>query len=75
MLMRISSEEAMELVASGEHSSWRKVEMIRMQTRISKVLDNILIDYEEQYVGKQNGSRKKTKLAYQEAKKSSGKKK
>ena len=75
MLMRISSEEAMELVASGEHSSWRKVEMIRMQTRISKVLDNILIDYEEQYVGKQNSTRKKTKLAYQEAKNSSGKKK
>jgi len=58
MLMRISSEEAMELVASGEHSSWRKIEMIRMQTRISKVLDEILIDYEDEYISHQNVARK-----------------
>ena len=40
----------MALVSSGERSAWRKMEMIRVQTRISTVLDDILREFEEEYV-------------------------
>ena len=36
----------MKLVSSGERSAWRRMEMIRVQTRISRTLDRILNEYE-----------------------------
>lgn len=50
ILHHLTTDEVMALVASGERSAWRQLEMIRNQTRISSVLDDILRDYEEEYV-------------------------
>ncbi len=58
LLARLSTDEVMKLVSSGERSTWRKIEMIRNQTRISRTLDNIVRDYEEQYLRNHNGSKK-----------------
>ena len=56
-MARLSTDEVMKLVSSGERSAWRKIEMIRNQTRISRKLDEIVRDYEEQYLLKHNGSK------------------
>ncbi|NKI16119.1 DUF3336 domain-containing protein [Spongiibacter sp. KMU-166] len=37
-----SSEEALALIHAGERASWPHIERIRIQTHISRVLDNIL---------------------------------
>ncbi len=37
----LSPDEVMKLVSSGERSAWRKMEMIRVQTHISRTLDRI----------------------------------
>ena len=50
ILHHLTAEEVMALVSSGERSAWRKMEMIRVQTRISTVLDDILRDFEEEHV-------------------------
>lgn len=50
ILHHLTAEEVMALVSSGERSAWRRMEMIRVQTRISTVLDDILRDFEEEYV-------------------------
>lgn len=49
LLAHLTTDEVMKLVSSGERSAWRQMEMIRNQTRISSVLDKILLDYEAQY--------------------------
>lgn len=46
LLARLTPEEIMKLVSSGERSAWRRIEMIRVQTRISRTLDRILNEYE-----------------------------
>ena len=38
----------MKLVASGERSAWRKMEMIRVQTHIGRTLDRIRNEFEEE---------------------------
>jgi NTE family protein len=43
-------DDAMKLIEEGERATWRRMEMIRVQTRISRTLDRILHDYEEDYV-------------------------
>jgi len=50
ILHHLTADEVMALVSSGERSAWRRMEMIRVQTRISTVLDDILRDFEEEYV-------------------------
>jgi NTE family protein len=45
-----SEEEIMGLITSGEKATWPKIEMIRIQTRISRTLDKILTGYEVQHV-------------------------
>ncbi|NNL57382.1 MAG: DUF3336 domain-containing protein, partial [Pseudomonadales bacterium] len=57
LLGRMSAEEALSLVAAGERSAWRKIEMIRVQTRIGKVLDKILRSYNDQLVRDHNQQR------------------
>gem|GEM_PF-3913419 len=37
----------------GERSTWPKIEMIRIQTKINRVLDHILRDYETDYSKRQ----------------------
>jgi NTE family protein len=59
-------EEIRELIDEGERATWPRIERIRIQTRISRTLDPILRDYEEQHIeqygkpaksGKSKGSR------------------
>ena len=46
MLSNLSLEEVTELVELGERATWPKVEMVRVQTRISQTLERILAEYE-----------------------------
>jgi NTE family protein len=50
LLAHRSIEEVMELVRAGEKASWPKIEMIRIQTKISRTLDKILRDYDDHHV-------------------------
>jgi predicted acylesterase/phospholipase RssA len=47
ILHHISVEEATALMEEGERAAWRRMEMIRVQTRISAVLDDIMQGYEQ----------------------------
>ena len=53
LLAHRSTEEIMELITMGEKATWPKIEMIRIQTRISRTLDRILkdLDHRERPVG------------------------
>jgi NTE family protein len=42
LLAHRSTEEIMALITMGERATWPKVEMIRIQTRISRTLTHIL---------------------------------
>jgi TAG lipase/steryl ester hydrolase/phospholipase A2/LPA acyltransferase len=46
LLSHLTTGEIMKLVSSGERAAWRKMEMIRVQTRISRVLDRIRTEHE-----------------------------
>ncbi len=54
LLAHPSVDEVMKLVLSGERSTWRKIEMIRNQTRISTALGKIVRDYEAQSLRNHN---------------------
>jgi NTE family protein len=43
-------EEISALIDEGERATWPRIERVRIQTRISRTLDPILRDYEEQHV-------------------------
>lgn len=47
ILSQLTSDELMALVRQGERSTWRKMDMIRTSSKISKVLDGILLRYDE----------------------------
>ena len=47
ILAHRSVEEIVELIAMGEKATWPKIEMIRVQTTISRKLDRILRDFEQ----------------------------
>ncbi len=44
LLAHRSIEEIFDLITMGERATWPKIEMIRIQTKISRTLDNILDD-------------------------------
>ena len=46
MLSNLSLADVTELVEMGERATWPKVEMVRVQTRISQTLERILAEYE-----------------------------
>ena len=46
LLAHRSAEEIMELISLGEKSTWPKIEMLRIQTKISRLLDKIMLDYD-----------------------------
>lgn len=50
LLAFLSDNEIRELVRAGERAAWPKIEMIRIQTRISRTLDRILADYHRDHV-------------------------
>jgi NTE family protein len=45
-----TSDEIIELIDEGERATWPRIERIRIQTRISRTLDPILRNYEEQHI-------------------------
>ena len=44
LLSHRSVDEIMQLIEMGERATWPKIEMIRIQTKISRKLDYILRD-------------------------------
>ena len=48
LLAHRSTEEVIELIAMGEKSTWPKIEMIRVQTQVSRTLSRILRDFDRQ---------------------------
>jgi NTE family protein len=52
LLAHRSIDEVVELIEMGEKATWPKIEMIRIQTKISKKLDHILteLDHHEPHV-------------------------
>jgi NTE family protein len=50
VLAYLSAKEILELVESGQRSTWPRIEMIRTQTRISRTLQRILKDYDDEHV-------------------------
>ncbi len=53
LLAKRSEAEIRELILMGERSTWPKIEMIRIQTKINRALDHILRDYETDYSKRQ----------------------
>ena len=47
LLSRRSKEEILDMIASGERAAWPRIEMIRVQSRISRALDVILERFEK----------------------------
>ena len=50
ILAFLSESEILELVDAGERTTWPYIEMIRIQTRISRTLAEILEEYDEEHV-------------------------
>lgn len=50
VLAYLSAREILDLVDSGQRATWPRIEMIRIQTRISRCLAQILNDYEDEHV-------------------------
>jgi NTE family protein len=50
VLAYLSVDEILELVATGERATWPRIEMIRIQTRISRTLRKILRQYDQEHV-------------------------
>ena len=41
-----SVDEVIDLISMGEKATWPKIEQIRVQTKISRVLDDILMEFD-----------------------------
>jgi len=56
LLAHRSTEEIMELIEMGERATWPKIEMIRIQTQISRTLNRILsdLDRRERPIGRRS---------------------
>ena len=48
LLAHLSEKEILALIEMGERATWPKIEMIRIQTRISRSLERIRDSYEIQ---------------------------
>ena len=46
LLTFLTPEEMMEMIREGERATWPKVEAIRNTTKIGRILDDLLEDYE-----------------------------
>lgn len=58
VLHHLTTDEVMQMIANGERATWRKVEMVRVQTRISRVLDDIVAGQERQFIQTQSSAKK-----------------
>jgi NTE family protein len=59
VLAFLTEKEIHELISAGERATWPKVEMIRVQTRISRTLDRILSEFEQDHVMHVKGALRK----------------
>jgi TAG lipase/steryl ester hydrolase/phospholipase A2/LPA acyltransferase len=50
LLAFLTENEIRELIIAGEKAAWPKIEMIRVQTKISRTLDRILANYQKDQV-------------------------
>ena len=50
ILAFLSEDEILDLVDAGERATWPHIEMIRIQTHISRTLADILEEYDEEHV-------------------------
>jgi NTE family protein len=50
ILAYLDEKEIRSLITAGEKAAWPRMEMIRIQTRISRVLSGILDDYDEEHI-------------------------
>jgi NTE family protein len=50
LLAYLNEKEIRDLISTGERAAWPKIEMIRIQTRISRMLTGILEDYDEEHI-------------------------
>ena len=59
VLAFLTEKEIRELIRAGERATWPKVEMIRIQTKISRTLDRILSEFERDHVMHVKGALRK----------------
>jgi TAG lipase / steryl ester hydrolase / phospholipase A2 / LPA acyltransferase len=59
LLAFLTEKEIRELVVAGEKATWPKIEMIRIQTRISRTLDRILVNSANDHVMHVKGALRK----------------
>jgi len=59
VLAFLTESEIRDLVQAGERATWPKVEMIRIQTRISRTLDRILTEIQRDPVVHPRGARRR----------------
>jgi NTE family protein len=50
VLAFLTEKEILDLVDAGERAAWPKIEMIRIQTKISRTLNRILSDFQRDHV-------------------------
>jgi len=50
LLAYLDEQDIRSLISAGEHAAWPKIEMIRIQTRISRTLRKIMEQYDEEHV-------------------------
>ncbi|MEM6724601.1 MAG: DUF3336 domain-containing protein [Bacteroidota bacterium] len=48
LLTSLTRDELLELLNKGEKATWPKIEMIRLTTKVGRILDQILLDYEQE---------------------------
>lgn len=63
ILARLSTDEVMKLVNSGERATWQRMEMIRVQTRIGGTLDTLLQQHEAEFLHKAGESKQRKRAA------------
>jgi TAG lipase / steryl ester hydrolase / phospholipase A2 / LPA acyltransferase len=59
ILSNLSMDEVKSLIELGERATWPKIEMVRVQTRISQTLERILTVYEHPVAEEQKRAMKK----------------
>jgi TAG lipase/steryl ester hydrolase/phospholipase A2/LPA acyltransferase len=59
VLAFLTEKEIRDLFIAGEKATWPKIEMIRIQTRISRTLDRILAELQQDHVMHVKGSYRK----------------
>jgi TAG lipase / steryl ester hydrolase / phospholipase A2 / LPA acyltransferase len=59
VLHHLGEKEIAQLMREGERATWRRMEMIRVQTRISRILEEILQRYEAEHTARHSSQEKR----------------